>query len=101
MRGIDLQASVSNLTQMDRVQNDAQRMPAVNQAATSIRLRDQGAERVTRPGQPDAAEKGAIDPDDSRHESPEKQRKRKQQAQTQHGRPRNTRETGHFVDLDA
>jgi hypothetical protein len=46
MNGLNFQASVSNLTQMDRHQHDAHRAPVENQEQNARQARDEAARRL-------------------------------------------------------
>jgi hypothetical protein len=56
MNGLNLQASVSNLTQMDRHQQELHRAPMVNQEQNALIAQNEAAQRTAKPVQPDKVE---------------------------------------------
>jgi hypothetical protein len=62
MNGLNFQASVSNLTQVDRFQQGSHRLPMVNQEQNAQIAQDEASKRVTIPLQPDKVEGKKIDP---------------------------------------
>jgi hypothetical protein len=102
MRAVDFQASVNNLTVMDRHQQEMHKTPIVNQQQNIEKARDEAAQRVDKPVQPDQVEGKKVDPNDKRKEGRGREKKqRKQQDAQQQNRPSPSRDSGLFVDLDA
>jgi hypothetical protein len=64
MSGLDMQASLHNLTQADRLQQEAQKAPLAHQSQSAEKVRQDAAQRLNMPTQPDTVEK--KDPD-ARH----------------------------------
>ncbi|MBD3345484.1 MAG: hypothetical protein GF401_10520 [Chitinivibrionales bacterium] len=100
MKGVDFRASLNNLTQLDRHQQDIHKAPLLNQERNSEIARQKAAQRVEMPVQPDETEGKNIDPEERRREQAEGERKkrRKNKNTNEHKRPRNN---GLFVDIDA
>ena len=66
MSEINMQISVTHLTQMDRHQNDTHRAPMVHQAQNAQMAEDETTRRMNMPVEPDSIEKKNIDPDRKR-----------------------------------
>jgi hypothetical protein len=99
MDGVDFQASVTNLTQMDRHQQDAVRLPGVNQEQNAQIARDEAGQKAIRPTQPDEAEGKKIDPKDHRRNlDKRKDRKKKERPD---GLPGKSTGSGFFLDVNA
>jgi hypothetical protein len=94
MNGLNFQASVSNLTQMDRYQQDAHRTPVVNQEQNAQAAQDEASQKTTKPMQPDEATGKRIDPGQRRRDENAKKRNRKK------GAPDVAmKKNGHFLDI--
>jgi hypothetical protein len=101
MDGVNLQASVNNVTQMDRFQQDASRTPVVNQEQNAVIEREEAERRIRMPVQPDHVEGKKVDPQQRKNESNARKKKQKKGAagdQEQKGR---TTTGGFFVDIQA
>ena len=77
MSEINMQISVTHLTQMDRHQNDTHRGPMVNQAQNAQMAEDESIQRMNMPVEPDTVEKKNIDPDRKRHDRQDRRKKRR------------------------
>jgi hypothetical protein len=97
MSGLDLQASMSNLTQMDRHQQDAHRSPVAHQQQNAVQAQQDAMRRLAMPPPSDALEQ--KDPDSRRTKREYRFRKRRRQ----HARVARQRDSGGggFVDYNA
>ena len=101
MNSIDFQASMHNLSQMDRHQQETHRTPVVNQEQNADISRDEAAQRVDMPVQPDQAENKNIDPRAARRrEWEERKRRRKEEEDKKKKKKKRSHDSGRFVDLD-
>jgi hypothetical protein len=99
MNTIDLQASVNNLTQVDRLQQDQHRAPVVNQVQNAEISREEQARRATAPSEPEKSEGKTIDPNAKRQE--QQKSKKKRALRKDKPDPDPPSRTGYFVDLSA
>ena len=97
MNGLNFQASVSNLTQMDRYQQDAHRTPVVNQEQNAQAAQDEASQRALKPMQPDGADGKRIDPGQRRRDENSKKRNRKKGAKDASNVA--MKKNGHFLDI--
>lgn len=96
--GMDLSASMHNLTQMDKFQQDSHQTPIHNQEQNQEAAKEEAARRLDMPVQPDEAEGKTINPDNrKKHPNQRKKKKKKKQKQP----PNRGGDTGHFVDFSA
>jgi hypothetical protein len=79
MNGLNFQASVSNLTQMDRYQQDAHRTPVVNQEQNAQIAKDDASRRTTMPMQPDEIAGKKVDPGQRKRDDAGKKRNKKKE----------------------
>ena len=63
MSEINMQLSVTQLTQMDRHQNDAHRTPTIHQEQNAQLAHEEATRRLAMPVEPDTVEKKRIDPE--------------------------------------
>ena len=63
---VNVNLSVTNLTQMDRHQTDVHRAPVLNQEQNARMAQNAAEMRLAMPVEPDAVEKKNIDPDDKK-----------------------------------
>lgn len=96
--GINFQASLNNLTQLDRLQQDSHHTPIVNQEQNAQAAKDAAAKRIDMPMQPDQAEEKTIDAN-ARKNDQRRQKKKKNAAKTQSVNRGN--DTGRFIDFNA
>jgi hypothetical protein len=75
MSGVNLQASIINVTQMDRHQNDINRLPATNQEQNSQIAMNLADQKSIRPTQADGAEGKKIDPDQRKKDNDNRKKK--------------------------
>lgn len=105
MSNVNVQVSLTNLTQMDRHQSDTHRSPMVNQEQNAEHSRMLAARRLIAPVEPDKVEGKKIDPNARREEEARKKRKREQQsddsADAQRAMKRTMNSSGHVVDYRA
>lgn len=99
MNSIDFQASMHNLSQMDRHQQETHRAPVMNQEQNADISRDEAAQRVDMPVQPDQTENKNIDPQARRRREWE-ERKRRRKEKEKEKKQRRSRDSGRFVDLN-
>jgi hypothetical protein len=99
MDGVDFQASVNNVTQMDRHQQDAVRAPGTNQEQNAQIARDEAGQRTIRPMQPDEVEDKKVDPKQRKQaQDRRKERKKKERGD---GAPGKSTSSGFFLDVNA
>ncbi|MDD5675488.1 MAG: hypothetical protein PHC61_15065 [Chitinivibrionales bacterium] len=105
MDGVNLQASINNIPQMDRFQQDVNRTPLVNQEQNAALSREQQARRALRPDEPESADGKTIDPRDGKKNLADKKKKRLKQLLNEKngddshaGRPNNS---GFIIDFKA
>jgi hypothetical protein len=98
MNGLNFQASVSNLTQMDRHQHDAHRAPVENQEQNAQRARDEAAQRLVMTVRVEEAAGKRIDPGQRRGDNPSRKKNRKKEG----GAPPRARGSGgRLLDIEA
>jgi hypothetical protein len=100
MNTIDLQASVNNLTQVDRHQQDQHRAPVVNQQQNAQIVREEQEQRVNAPAEPEKGDGKIIDPKAGRRDQG-RQKKQKKAPRKNSPDPDPPSRTGYFVDLSA
>jgi hypothetical protein len=99
MNTVNLQASVNNLSQVDRQQQYLHRTPIVNQEQNAEIAQEEAARRARMPVQLEQSEGKKIDPEDRRKES---QRKgKKQQRNNDNRRPKPDSPHSAFIDVTA
>jgi len=98
MNSINFQASFHNLSQIDKVQDEAHRAPVVHQGQNADLDREAVARRLDMPVQPDETEGKIIDPKDRREEQRRNRQRRKRQNEKKQtpGKHRD----GRFIDID-
>jgi hypothetical protein len=79
MNGLNFQASVSNLTQMDRFQQGAHRTPVVNQEQNAQIAMEDASRRAAMPVQPDVVVAKKIDPGQRKRDESGKKKNRKRE----------------------
>jgi hypothetical protein len=82
MNGVNLQAAINNVPQMDRFQQDLNRMPQVNQEQNALLSRQQQTQRALRPEAPEEAENKIVDPRENKRNPGDKKKKRAPQKKT-------------------
>ncbi|HEX7511358.1 MAG TPA: hypothetical protein VF335_08665 [Chitinivibrionales bacterium] len=99
MDGLNLQASVSNVVQMDRHQQDIHRTPGINQEQNAEIARNVSAQRIAKPVEPDDVEKKKVDQGARKNDAESRKKKRsKKQANAVAGK---SPESGYFLDVQA
>jgi hypothetical protein len=78
MNGVNLQAAINNVPQMDRFQQDLNRMPQVNQEQNALLSRQQQTQRALRPEEPEETANKIVDPRDNKRNHGDKKKKRAQ-----------------------
>ncbi|HAJ79942.1 MAG TPA: hypothetical protein DCO75_09230 [Fibrobacteres bacterium] len=99
MNGINLQASITNVTQMDRHQNDMNRLPVANREQNSQIAMNQAAQKLIRPTQADGAEGKKIDPDQRKKDTGN--RKKKRSGDRNNEPAGKSSDSGFFIDIEA
>lgn len=98
MSGMNVQISLTGLSQVDRHQNDIHRTPVIHQDQNAAIMQADAHKRMSMPVEPDAAEKKSVDPDDRRRESGKRRKKRTSSAKKEIP-PDLTRDHDHLIDL--
>jgi len=103
MSNVNVQVSLTNLTQMDRHQSDTHRAPMVNQEQNAEHSRMLAARRLVAPVEPDKVEGKKIDPEARREEDARKRRKRKSsdESEARRAMKRTMSGRGNMVDFEA
>jgi hypothetical protein len=97
MNGINFQASLHNLTQVDRIQQSGHQTPVVDQQINAEKAREEAAKRIYMPTQPDKTEEKTVNPAKSNKENPaKKRRKNMRREQPKRQAKRNTGTGGHI-----
>jgi hypothetical protein len=76
MNTVNFQASVSNLVQMDRHQQDTHRMPVVNQEQNATIAKDEAARRALMPVEADAVENKKVEAHEKNNERQQRKKKK-------------------------
>lgn len=97
MDGLDIQASLHNLSQMDRHQQDGHRTPMVHQQQNAEMARDEAGQRIEKPVEADEAEGKTVDPEDRRRRDREGRKKKNQERKSDTGKDKGS--TGRFIDF--
>jgi hypothetical protein len=93
--------SVSQLPQIDRLQNDSHRFPVVHQEQNAQTADSELTRRMAMPVEPDAIEKKQIDPERKKDERNGRGRKRKNADQQVTDRQPGRQNGTSFIDLTA
>ncbi len=100
MNSMDLQASIHNLLQMDRHQEETHRMPVMNQAQNAEKAREEAAQRTETPQQPEQPEGKNVDSEARKRLQREAQRRKKEKEKKQRTRRRGSIDgAGRYVDV--
>ena len=99
MNEINIQASVHNLSQLDRHQQDVHRTPVENQAQNTETNRDELAHRAQAADEPEQTEGKNINPNNKGGNTPYQKRKRRKIKEKR--KRRNPSNSGRFIDVDA
>ncbi len=101
MRIVDFNASVSNLTQLERHQQDGHRAPMIDQESNILKAREEAQRRAQTAVEPEQSQEKTIDPRDRR----EKQNPRHEKKSSRNKKKKSMRgprpDGGRFVDVDA
>ncbi len=100
MNGVNMQASVYNLSQMDRVQQNQHNNPIVNQEQNAESTKEDAARRIDMPVQPDQVENKTVNPDGRRARYFQKGKKREKEKNKNRNK-RGEGNYGRFVDFSA
>lgn len=99
MDGVNLQASMHNLTQVDRLQNEEHTAPIANQDRNAQAAKEEAAKRVQMPVEPDSVEEKRIDAENHKAKIKEKRKKRKKEEKEK--KKNIGTNTGRFIDFNA
>lgn len=99
--GINMQASVHNLTQTERLQQDAHRLPVANQEQNAQKMLKDARHRLTVAPQSDTVEGKICDSQDRKKVFLKKKRKKKNTPQNNKNKNTSHRGEGLFIDCDA
>jgi len=101
MNAVNMQASVNNVTQMDKHQHDQARTPVVHQDQNAVIAREEAEKRLRMPMEADHAEGKKVD---SRQEKKDQRGSKKRQKNNSQdgtkGQPRSP-SSGYIVDIQA
>lgn len=100
MSNINLQASISNLSQMDRLQNDRHHNPVASQQQNADSAVEEAAKRLNMPSQTEKAEGKNVDPENRKKEK-YKRRKKKKLEESQRKKNEQSENSGHIIDYHA
>ncbi|MBD3315536.1 MAG: hypothetical protein GF344_07090 [Chitinivibrionales bacterium] len=98
MNSMDMQASVHNLSQLDRHQNEAHRMPVEHQDQNADKVLQENVAKMRMPVEADKAEGKKTDSKRKKKEFAHKRRKKKKKEKEER---RMSGKGGFFVDTDA
>lgn len=99
MNGLNLQASVTNVTQMERHQHDTHRTPGINQEQNAEIARNASAQRAVKATAPDETEGKKVESRDRKKDFD----KRKKKRSSKPPKPDSGKSTdsGYFLDVQA
>ena len=100
MNAVNMQASVNNVTQMDKHQQDQSRAPLVHQDQNAVIAREDAEKLIRMPAEPEHAEGKKVDP---RHEKKDRHNGRNRRQKNQAGvkSPPRSPSSGYIVDIEA
>jgi hypothetical protein len=101
MNTVNFQASVNNVVQMDRFQQDASRTPVVNQSQNAVIAQDEAEKRIRMPVEAEQAEGKKVDPQQRKHDKNAGKRKHKKEGKITPPQQGKTTTGGFFVDVQA
>jgi hypothetical protein len=101
MDGINLQASVNNLTQMDRHQQDLSRAPLVHQDQNAVIARDEAEKRIRMPVEPEYARGKKVDTRLRKNDRQERRKKQKKNNSDLSTGKTHSTGSGDIVDIQA
>jgi hypothetical protein len=103
MNAVNFQASLNNLVQMDRFQQDTSKTPVVNQQQNEVISQDEAEKRIRMPVQPEQPESKIINPDQKKQESftGKKKKKDKESKENKNTKQGQSTDSGFFIDVQA
>jgi hypothetical protein len=103
MNVVNFQASVNNVTQMDRFQQDSSRTPVINQSQNAVIAQEEAEKRIRMPMQPDHAEGKKVDLQRQKNETRGNKKRKQKKDNGSDAKPRQgiTTTGGYFVDIQA
>ncbi len=99
MNGVNFQASMHNIPQMERHQQDGHNTPIQNQDVNAEQAKEEAASRIDKPTQPDETESKLVNPDQSKRDGAKKRKKK--QKKKENKRKKSSGERGNFIDFSA
>jgi hypothetical protein len=99
MNTLDVQASLNNLLQMDRHQEETNRTPAGHQVVNADYERDNAARRATRPNEPEQPDGKNVDSEEHKRYQQEMKKRRQQAAGRRKAARGRTDGAGRFCDI--
>jgi hypothetical protein len=101
MDGVNMQASVNNVTQMDKHQQDQSRSPLVHQDQNAVIARADAEKRIRMPTEPEHAEGKKVDARQEKKNGRNGQkRQKKNNENASKGQP-SSGSSGYIVDIQA
>ena len=101
MNAINLQASVNNVTQMDKHQQDQSRTPLVHQDQNSLIAREDAEKRIRMPMEPEHAEGKKVDGRQEKKNRQGSQKRQKKNIQNSAKGSPSSGSSGYIVDIQA
>ncbi len=98
MNGLNFQASIHNLSQLNRHQQDSHNTPIVNQEQNAELAKDEAARRTKQPMQPDKLEGKIIKPEDKNKNNLAKKKRKRKKGNKNISRKK-TKNSGNFIDF--
>jgi hypothetical protein len=101
MNAVNLQASVSNVTQMDKHQQDQSRTPLVHQDQNAVIAREDLEKRIRMPTEAEQAEGKKVDPRQEKKDRQGGRNKKKKSNLDGAKSPPHSSSSGYIVDIQA
>jgi hypothetical protein len=98
MNRASIQASLHNLTQVNRIQHNEHTTPINNQEQNANISQEKASERITKPTEAEQADGKVIDPGNAKKIRLKKKKKKKKNFR-KFKKQNRSRETGRFVDF--
>jgi hypothetical protein len=101
MNAVNLQASVNNVTQMDKFQQDQSRTPLVNQDQNALIAREEAEKRIRMPMETEHAEGKKVDRRQEKKDRGGNQKRQRKNRQNGPKSPPLSTSSGYIVDIQA
>jgi hypothetical protein len=100
---VNLHISMTNLSRVDRLQNDAHKTPMVNQQQNAQLSEDDAARRMTMPVEAGQVEDKKVDPEDGRREQNRRRKNSRDRRREKEKGKKGLSKDGqqHFIDVQA